>query len=140
MANKFIDWVVTFLLWTAIGLLIGGVLYLFIQPIVEWTDQSEFRLYCRLALLLLSIIAFGVLRLYNSIVQNTRFLLKIREVAGKLLAELPNLQRSLNMLGSKTDSLRGTVANNTKVLGTLSDEARDLLTSLKQNGNLKKPN
>lgn len=129
----------TILLWLVLLALLLGVVWLIVQPIVIWTDKSELRLYCRLALLLLAIMTFGVLRLYNSIVQNTRFLFKVREALQKVLVELPNLQRSLNMLGSKTDSLKGIMSNNTKALGSLSDEARELLSSLKANGNIKKP-
>lgn len=139
MAHKFTDWVMTILLWLVLLALLLGVVWLIVQPIVIWTDKSELRLYCRLALLLLAIMTFGVLRLYNSIVQNTRFLFKVREAIQKVLVELPNLQRSLNMLGSKTDSLKGTMSNNTKALGGLSDEARELLSLLKANGNVKKP-
>ena len=139
MAHKFIDWVMTILLWLVLLVLLLGVVWLIVQPIVVWTDKSELRLYCRLALLLLATMTFGVLRLYNSVVQNTRFLFKVREVLQKVLVELPNLQRSLNMLGSKTDSLKGTMSNSTKALGSLSDEARELLSSLKVNGNVKKP-
>lgn len=139
MAHKFTDWVITILLWLVLLALAVGIVWLFVQPIIVWTDKSEFRLYCRLALLFLAVIAFGVLRLYNSIVQNTRFMLKVREILQKVLMELPNLQRSLNMLGSKTDSLKGTMSNNTKALSTLSDEAREILSTLKSNGTVKKP-
>lgn len=139
MAHKFTDWVMTILLWLVLLALLLGVVWLIVQPIVIWTDKSELRLYCRLALLLLAIMTFGVLRLYNSVVQNTRFLLKVREAIQKVLVELPNLQRSLNMLGSKTDSLKGTMNSNTKALSGLSDEARELLSLLKANGNVKKP-
>lgn len=139
MAHKFTDWVITILLWLVLLALAVGIVWLFVQPIIVWTDKSEFRLYCRLALLFLAVIAFGVLRLYNSIVQNTRFMLKVREILQKVLTELPNLQRSLNMLGSKTDSLKGTMSNNTKTLSTLSDEAREILSTLKSNGTVKKP-
>ena len=139
MAHKFTDWVITILLWLVLLALAAGIVWLFVQPIIVWTDKSEFRLYCRLALLFLAVIAFGVLRLYNSIVQNTRFMLKVREILQKVLTELPNLQRSLNMLGSKTDSLKGTMSNNTKTLSTLSDEAREILSTLKSNGTVKKP-
>ena len=140
MAHKFIDWVTTILLWILIGLIIVGVLWLIIQPIIVWTDKSEIRLYCRIGLLMLAIMTFGILRLYNSIVHNTRFLVKLREVTAKVLSELPTLQRSLNLLGSKNDSLKGTVSNNTKALGILSEDARELLTLMKQNGNVKKSN
>ena len=139
MAHKFTDWVITILLWLVLLALAVGIVWLFVQPIIVWTDKSEFRLYCRLALLFLAVIAFGVLRLYNSIVQNTRFMLKVREILQKVLTELPNLQRSLNMLGSKTDSLKGTMSSNTKTLSTLSDEAREILSTLKSNGTVKKP-
>ena len=138
MENKFLDWTLTILLWVAIGLIVVGILWLFIQPIIVWTDKSEFRLYCRTALLLLAVMVFGVLRLYNSVVQNTRFLVKTREILSRLLSELPNLQRSLGMLGSKVDSLKGTVTNNTKTITGLSDEAREILNALKSNGNVKK--
>ena len=124
----------TILLWMLVSAIVVGVLWLFIQPVVVWNDKSEFRLYCRVALLLMAVGVFGILRLYNSIVQNTRFLVKLRTAVDKVLAELPVLQRSLNTLTQHGDSLKGTVSSNTKALGALSEEARELISTLKVNG------
>lgn len=139
MANKFIDWTLTILLWLVVVALVAFVLWGLIQPLVVWTDKSEMRLYIRLALLLLAVLTFGILRLYNSMVQNTRFLVKLHTEVGKVLAELPNLQRSLITLTQHGDSLKGTLNTTNKTLGTLSEEARELLTALKQNGTPKNP-
>ena len=139
MAHKFVDWVLTILLWALVLAVVAGILWLFIQPVLVWTDKSEFRLYCRVALLLMAVGVFAILRLYNSIVQNTRFLVKLRTDVAKVLAEFPTLQRSINTLSQKNDSLRGTVSANTKAVTTLSEEAREILSALKHNGNLKNP-
>lgn len=132
MENKFVDWALTILLWILVIAFVVGVLWLFIGPIVRWTELSEFRLYIRAALVMLAVIAFGVLRIYNSHVQNTRVLFKVHQELNKALAELPVLQRSLHNLGIRTDSLRNGIVSNTKGLGELSADAKEVLTALKQ--------
>jgi type VI protein secretion system component VasK len=131
MANKFVDGILTVLLWVFVLAVVAGVVWFLAEPIIYWTGQSEFRLYVRVALLLLAIIAFGVLRLYNSQVQNTRVLFKLHQEISKLLAELPMLNRALHNLGGRADTLKTLTQGNTKALSQLSEDAREVINNLK---------
>ena len=132
MGNKFVDKSLAILLWVVVVAVIASVIGMILQPIIFWTDKSEWRLYVRVGLLLLAVIAFGVLRLYNSTVQNTRVAFKVQQYLDRILSHLPQLQNSMRTLGLKEDGLRGVVSSNTKAVEGLSQDAREVLTALKQ--------
>lgn len=79
------------------------------------------RLCVRLFLVMFAVNTFGALRLYNSIVQNTRFSLKLREALIKFTQTVPGLERSMKNLNStlgnvkaSTDNLKKSVDSNTE--------------------------
>lgn len=116
MGNKFIE----YLMWALLIVALLGVVWLLIEPIIWWTPLSEWRLCIRLFLLMFAVNTFATLRLYNSIVQNTRFSIKLREAFGKFTNAIPSLERAMkslsNSLGStkgSTDSLKKEVSDNT---------------------------
>lgn len=116
MANKFID----YLMWAALIAIVLGVLWLILGPIIWWTDKSEMRLYIRVFLIMFAVSTFATLRLYNSIVQNTRFSIKLREALLKFQQAIPGLERSMKNLNSSlgnvkasADSLKKEVSDNT---------------------------
>lgn len=116
MANKFID----YLMWAALIAIVLGVLWLILEPIIWWTDKSEMRLYIRVFLIMFAVSTFATLRLYNSIVQNTRFSIKLREALLKFQQAIPGLERSMKNLNSSlgnvkasADSLKKEVSDNT---------------------------
>ena len=116
MGNKFVE----YLMWALLIVALLGVVWLLIEPIIWWTPLSEWRLCIRLFLLMFAANTFATLRLYNSIVQNTRFSIKLREAFGKLTNAIPSLERAMkslsNSLGStkgSTDSLKKEVSDNT---------------------------
>lgn len=116
MANKFID----YLMRAALIAIVLGVLWLILEPIIWWTDKSEMRLYIRVFLIMFAVSTFATLRLYNSIVQNTRFSIKLREALLKFQQAIPGLERSMKNLNSSlgnvkasADSLKKEVSDNT---------------------------
>lgn len=121
MGNKFID----VLIW-AVGIaILLSILYLLIEPIVRWTRYSEMRLCVRLFLLMFAVNTFAVLRLYNSIVQNTRFSLRLREVLIRFTNSIPGLERSLRVLSNSMISTKGSV-------DSLKKELSDILCSVEK--------
>ena len=116
------------LIWTLLCVLVLGILWCIIQPIVWWTPYSEVRLYIRIFLLMFAVNTFAVLRLYNSIVQNTRFSIKLRETLIKFMGAFPSLERAMKtmtnaMNASKTsmDSLKKETSDNTDSVKKFTD-------------------
>lgn len=105
MVGKYID----YLIWVALAILLIGVVWLLVEPIIWWTQYSEVRLYVRLFLLMFAVNTFGTLRLYNSIVQNTRFSIKLREAIMKFTSVVPGLERAMKNLNSSLGSVRTSV-------------------------------
>lgn len=113
MFRKFID----YLVWSLAVISIIGVLWFIVEPIIWW---NEMRLYLRLFLLMFALNTFATLRLYNSIVQNTRFSIKLREallkfttIANTLERAFKNLNNSVASMRSSIDSLRRSTDNAT---------------------------
>lgn len=129
MANKFVN----YLMWAIFVIVIMGVLWLIIEPIIWWTQYSEVRLCVRLFLLMFAVSTFATLRLYNSIVQNTRFSIKLREALVKFTNAVPGLERAMKNLSSslgsvKTseDALKKEISNNTDRIEKLTDKINRL--------------
>ena len=129
MGGKFFDCVV----WGFVILAALGVLWLLIEPIIFWTSYSEVRICVRLFIVLFALNTFATLRLYNSIVQNTRFSIKLRESVTKLQQNFPALERALRSLFSsltivKTtiDSFKKSTDENTDKLDRLNDKINKL--------------
>lgn len=133
MVNKFID----YLIWAIFIAIVIGVLWLILEPIIWWTQYSEVRLCVRLFLLMFAVSTFATLRLYNSIVQNTRFSIKLREALSKFAGVVPGLERAMKNLNSSlgnvkasTDSLKKEVSDNT-------DKVEKLTEKINRLGNIK---
>lgn len=129
MVNKFID----YLIWAIFIAIVLGVLWLVIEPIIWWTQYSEIRLCVRLFLLMFAVSTFATLRLYNSIVQNTRFSIKLREVFNKFAGVVPGLERAMKNLNislgnvkASTDSLKKELSDNTDKVEKLTDKINRL--------------
>lgn len=91
-----------------------GLLWLLVEPIVWWTEYSEIRLCVRLFLFMFAVSTFATLRLYNSIVQNTRFSIKLREALLKFTQVVPGLERSMKNLNSSLGNLKSSVDSTKK--------------------------
>lgn len=125
MVNKLIG----YLVWAIFIAIALGVLWLLISPIIWWTPYSEVRLCVRLFLLMFAVSTFATLRLYNSIVQNTRFSIKLRESLMKFTNAVPGLERALKNLSSSlgnerssVDSLKKELTNNTSKVEKLTEK------------------
>lgn len=122
MVGKYID----YLIWVALAILLLGVVWLLVEPIIWWTQYSEVRLYVRLFLLMFAVNTFGTLRLYNSIVQNTRFSIKLREAIMKFTSVVPGLERAMKNLNSSLGSVRTSVDSLKKGISDNTDKIMKL--------------
>lgn len=131
MVKKFIDYL-GFVLGIAVILGIG---WLVIEPIIFWTDKSEWRLYCRLFLLLMAVIAFALLRLYNAVVQNTRFEIKLRDSISKITQYFPTLERALHTLSQVLSVNKNSIEALRKAEEAHREEIEKLIEQSKKNSN-----
>jgi len=99
----FADFIFT---WGLLVLFVGGLGWWLFRP---YGGVAEILFLARSAVLLLAVSAFAQMRLYNAIVANTRFTIKLREALLKMQQSLPTLERILrtttNALGSTSTSL-----------------------------------
>lgn len=129
MENKHV-----FLIWALLlVLIVAGVTWLILEPVINWTHFSEARLYARLFLAMFAVNTFATLRLYNSIVQNTRFSIRLRESVVKFSALIPGIERALrnlsNSLGAakaSMDALKKEVSDGTDEVSKFTDKLRKL--------------
>lgn len=128
MANRFID----YLIWAILIAVAFGVLWLIVEPIIWWTQYSEVRLCVRLFLLMFAINTFAMLRLYNSIVQNTRFSIKLREALNKFAGIIPALERSIKSLSSSLNGAKTSMDNLKKGVSDNTDKVERLTEKIKQ--------
>lgn len=82
--------------------------------------------YIRIILLICGVIAFGVLRLYNSHVANTRMLLKLRQAIHKLELSFSPLERGLRNNSSSIDRNSGLLKGMTTHIGELDGSVEHL--------------
>lgn len=123
MSDKFINVVI----WVVAILLLLGVLFFIIQPIV--CDYPDWVVYARVFLVLYALSTFAQLRLYNAIVQNTRFAIKLREAMLKFVQMIPTLERAMKNLNStmgnvkaSSDSVKKSIDRNIDATDELTDK------------------
>lgn len=133
MVNKFID----YLIWAVIIAVVLGVLWLIIEPIIWWTQYSEVRLCVRLFLLMFAVSTFATLRLYNSIVQNTRFSIKLRESLNKFAGVVPGLERAMKNLNSSLGNVKASTDSLKKELSDNMDKVEKLTEKINRLSNIK---
>lgn len=133
MVNKFID----YLIWTILIAIVFGVLWLIIEPIIWWTQYSEVRLCVRLFLLMFAVSTFATLRLYNSIVQNTRFSIKLRETLNKFVGVVPGLERAMKNLNSSLGNVKASTDFLKKELSDNVDKVEKLTEKINRLSNIK---
>lgn len=122
MENSKRDFVASLIFWVVsvagamfAALILGAILYpLFIG--------DELKFIIRLFIVLYVVQVFALLRLYNSIVQNTRFLIKMRESALKLRESFPALERAMRSLRSSNDNITAKISVNSERLKRLAEE------------------
>lgn len=121
-------------MWALLVVIAAGVLWLFIEPIIWWTPLSEVRLCVRAFLVIFAVNTFGTLRLYNSIVQNTRFAIKLREALISFTNIVPGLERGMKNLNSTLGNVKASAEALKKETIDNTDEIRnftDKITKVK---------
>lgn len=123
--KKFKDYIILGIL----VLVIFGFIWAILEPIIWWTEYSEIRICVRLFLVMFAVSTFSVLRLYNAVVQNTRFSIKLRDVFISFYRMLPNLERAMKNLNStlgnvkaSSDLLKKSISENTGSVDTLNNK------------------
>lgn len=114
-----------------------GILWFIVEPIIWWTQYSEVRLYVRLFLLMFAVNTFAVLRLYNSIVQNTRFSIRLKEALNKFAGVVPGLERSMKNLNSTLGSVKSSTDSLKKELSDNTDKVEKLTEKINRFNNIK---
>lgn len=122
MENSKRDFVTSLIFWVVsvagamfAALILGAILYpLFVG--------DELKFIIRLFIVLYVVQVFALLRLYNSIVQNTRFLIKMRESALRLREAFPALERAMRSLRSSNDNITAKISVNSERLKRLAEE------------------
>lgn len=128
MVNKLIN----YLIWGIVIALVLAILWLLVEPIIWWTPKSEMRLYIRIFLLMFAVGTFAVLRLYNSIVNNTRFSIKLREAFGKFFTTIPSLERAMKNLNSSLGNVRSSADAVKKGLSDNTDSVQELTKKIRR--------
>lgn len=113
--------------WIVLFAIIIGAIFFVAQPII-WSDNyAEWVVYARAFLLLSLISTFAQLRLFNAIVKNSLFLIKLRDAVYKLTEKFPMLDKGLRTLNvtltnnnSRADALKKSI--------DVQNEATDKLT------------
>ena len=122
------------LIWIVVALVVIGLLFFIVQPLI-WDGYDEWVFYARLFIVLFAISTFAQLRLYNAIVQNTRFAIKLREALLKFIQVVPALERSMKNLNSTMGNVKSSSDAVKKALDNSADKTEELtdkLTYIKQ--------
>ena len=100
MENKF-NWVALIIVLVLVGFFVFALL-----PIFMGMENMWLHFYARMGLALLATIVFGILRLYNALVQNTRFLIRLKNSAEKLMQQFPRLEQVMGNLTNSNKALK----------------------------------
>lgn len=109
---------ITISLRVLVVVVILGVSFFIVQPLLSGTADGEIRVYMRVFIIAQIVMAFATLRLYNSIVANTRFSIKLRETITKLQQGIPTIERANKNLNSSVGNLISAISTLVKALIT----------------------
>lgn len=123
------DRLINTLIWVIVTLVILGLLFFIIQPLI-WSGYAEWVFYARLFIVLFALSTFAQLRLYNAIVQNTRFAIKLREALLKFIQVVPALERSMKNLSSTMGNVKSSSDAVKKALDNSADKTEELTDKL----------
>lgn len=125
MADKFSN----ILIWVVAILVCGLLIFGLLQPLI-FEGYADWVFYVRAFLILFALITFAQLRLYNAIVQNTRFAIKLREALLKFIQVVPALERSMKNLNSTMGNVKSSSDAVKKSLDNSSDKTEELTDKL----------
>lgn len=117
------------LIWVVVILVVVGLLFFIAQPLI-WEGYGEWVLYARIFIVLFALSTFAQLRLYNALVQNTRFAIKLREALLKFIQVVPTLERSMKNLNSTMGNVKASSDAVKKALDNNADKTEELTDKL----------
>lgn len=117
------------LIWVVVILVVVGLLFFIAQPLI-WEGYGEWVLYARIFIVLFALSTFAQLRLYNALVQNTRFAIKLREALLKFIQVVPTLERSMKNLNSTMGNVKASSDAVKKSLDNSADKTEELTDKL----------
>lgn len=96
-----------YLIWTIVVLFVLGIIaFISVPYLFDTSENADFKFYIRVFLVMFAINTFAILRLYNSIVQNTRFSIELRKAFLKFQQSVPTLERAMRNLNSSLGTVR----------------------------------
>lgn len=113
--------------WVLVALCAFGLLAFIAYPLIYPERCPAWSFYARCALVLFAVSTFAQLRLYNAIVQNTRFAIKLREALIKFSQAFPALERSLKNLNSTMGNVKASSDSLKKELEKNADATDELI-------------
>lgn len=125
MADKLIN----ILIWVVAILVCGLLIFVLLQPLI-FEGYADWVFYARACLILFAFSTFAQLRLYNAIVQNTRFAIKLREALLKFIQIVPALERSMKNLNSTMGNVKSSSDAVKKALDNSADKTEELTDKL----------
>lgn len=117
------------LIWVVAILVCGLLIFVLFQPLI-FEGYADWVFYARAFLILFAFSTFAQLRLYNAIVQNTRFAIKLREALLKFIQIVPTLERSMKNLNSTMGNVKSSSDAVKKALDNSADKTEELTDKL----------
>lgn len=117
------------LIWVVAILVCGLLIFGLLQPLI-FEGYADWVFYARAFLILFALSTFAQLRLYNAIVQNTRFAIKLREALLKFIQIVPALERSMKNLNSTMGNVKSSSDAVKKALDNSVDKTEELTNKL----------
>ena len=125
--------------WIVLVAIIIGAIFFIVQPIIWSEDFAEWVVYARAFLLLFLISTFAQLRLFNAIVKNSLFLIKLRDAVYKLTEKFPMLDKGLKTLNvtltnnnSRADALKKALDTQNEVTEKLTEKIDKIKCNAKE--------
>jgi len=134
MANKLMD----LLGWVILIAIVVAVIFFIAEPMIWSEEYPAWVVYARVFLLLFTVSTFAQLRLFNAVVRNSLFLIKLRDAVYKLTEKFPMLDKGLKAVNivltkntTSSESLKKTLDTSVEATEKLSES----LNNFKENYN-----
>lgn len=112
--------------WIFLAAIVIGIVFFIVQPLIWSQDYADWVVYARAFLLLALISTFAQLRLFNAIVKNSLFLIKLRDAVYKLAEKFPMLDRAFKSLNVTLTNHKSSIDAMKKTIDTNSDSTEKL--------------
>lgn len=105
----------TWIIWVVIIILLVIIFFTFIQPFINYSTLNELRFYVRVGLLLFLLQTFAILRMYNAVVGNTKFTIKLYNSFKGMGIKIDNLIKMLEKTKAGVNVLSDQVKKSNKL-------------------------